>query len=142
MSYLSRYDKGNWNALCDVCGRQYKASSLQQRWDGLKVCKDDWEPRQPQDFVRGVADQQAPPWTRPEPQDSFIPFVYNSLLFLNGILSNAAVSLALRVVIHFNLLTLSVVSSVTAVMTRLKINAVVSYPPQTNGSQLNKTTLG
>ena len=32
----------------------------------------DWEPRQPQDFVRGVADIQAPKWARPEQADSFI----------------------------------------------------------------------
>jgi hypothetical protein len=47
-----------------------------KRWDGLMVCKGDWEPRQPQDFVRGVADIQAPPWTKPEPSDTFI-FVCN-----------------------------------------------------------------
>ena len=37
------------------------------------VCAVDYEPRQPQDFVRGVADFQAPPFTRPEPQDQFVP---------------------------------------------------------------------
>lgn len=73
MSYTPRYDRGDWKALCDVCGRQLKASALRQRWDGLKTCDDDWEPRQPQDFVRGVADYQAPPWTRPEPSNQFIP---------------------------------------------------------------------
>jgi hypothetical protein len=36
------------------------------------VCDDDWEIRHPQDFVRGVADIQAPPWTRPEPADVFV----------------------------------------------------------------------
>ena len=36
------------------------------------VCQDCWEPRQPQDFVRGVADIQAPPWTRPEGTDVFV----------------------------------------------------------------------
>ena len=75
MSYTPRYDRGDWNALCDVCGRQLKASALRQRWDGLKTCDDDWEPRQPQDFVRGVADYQAPPWTRPEPSNQFVPVV-------------------------------------------------------------------
>jgi hypothetical protein len=37
------------------------------------VCKGDWEPRQPQDFVRGVADIQAPPFSRPESSDYFLP---------------------------------------------------------------------
>ena len=65
------YDNGTWNAICDECGRQFRAFQLTQRWDGLMVCFEDWEPRQPQDFVRGVADTQAPPYTRPEQQDSF-----------------------------------------------------------------------
>ena len=73
MSYFSRYDKGEWATICDVCGRKYRNQDLRQRWDGLKTCSDDWEPRQPQDFVRGVADYQAPVWTRPEPSDQFIP---------------------------------------------------------------------
>jgi hypothetical protein len=72
VSYSPRYDRGDWASICDSCGRKLKASELRQRWDGLKVCQDDWEPRQPQDFVRGVADYQAPPWTRPEPSDLFI----------------------------------------------------------------------
>ena len=73
MSYPTRWDNGDWKADCDVCGRTYKASVLQKRWDGLMCCPDDWEMRQPQDFVRGVADTQIAPWLRPEPQDEFLP---------------------------------------------------------------------
>jgi hypothetical protein len=73
VSYRPTYVRGDWKAICDVCGRLYKGSQLRARWDGMMVCKDDWEPRHPQDFVRGVADVQAPPWTRPEPADKFIP---------------------------------------------------------------------
>ena len=36
------------------------------------VCYEDWEPRQPQDFVKGVADEQVPAWTKPEQADIFI----------------------------------------------------------------------
>ena len=36
------------------------------------VCSGDWEVRQPQDYVRGVADIQAPPYVRPEQRDSFL----------------------------------------------------------------------
>ena len=36
------------------------------------VCQGDWETRQPQDFVKGVADKQVPPFTRPEQSDVFI----------------------------------------------------------------------
>ena len=38
------------------------------------VCRDDWETRQPQDFVKAIADTMAPPWTRSESQDTFIAF--------------------------------------------------------------------
>lgn len=72
MSYIARYDKGDWIALCDVCGRKYKASNLKKRWDGLMCCDDDWEIRQPQDFVRSIADTQIAPWLRSEPANSFV----------------------------------------------------------------------
>ena len=102
MSYTPRYDRGDWNAICDVCGRQMKASALRQRWDGLKTCQDDWEPRQPQDFVRGVADYQAPPFTRPEQADSFIPvtIIYdsNGNLPINPVVSQSFVSLKVQLI--------------------------------------------
>ena len=74
MSYKPRWDNGSWNVICDECGRQFKSYELQQRWDGLMVCSQDWEPRQPQDFVRAVADKMAPPFARPESSNSFIFF--------------------------------------------------------------------
>lgn len=74
MSYKPGYDRGQWKVVCDQCGREFKSNELRIRWDGLMVCPGDWEPRNPQDFVRGVADKQAPPWTRPEQQDQFIYF--------------------------------------------------------------------
>lgn len=66
------YCKGDWDAICDSCGRKYKASELRKRWDGLMVCSQDWEPRQPQDFVRAIVDRQAVPWSRPEATDTFV----------------------------------------------------------------------
>lgn len=74
MTYSTRYDGGSWNGICDSCGRQYKAPELRKRWDGFYVCSLCYEPRQPQDFVRGVVDQQAPPWTRPVPTEVFDVF--------------------------------------------------------------------
>ena len=76
MSYKPSWDNGGWKAVCDSCGRVFKNNELQLRWDGLMVCSGDWEIRQPQDFVHGVADIQAPPFTRPESSDSFIPIAY------------------------------------------------------------------
>lgn len=58
------YATGDWNAICDECGRKYKASTLWKRWDGFMVCAAHWEPRHPQDFVRGVVDNQNVPWSR------------------------------------------------------------------------------
>ena len=74
MSYRPNYRGGDWLAICDVCGKKVKATELRLRWDNLMVDDRCWEPRQPQDFVRGVADWQAPPFTRPENADIFIPF--------------------------------------------------------------------
>ena len=48
------YVPGLWNIYCQSCGRKYKSNEIRKRWDGLYVCDEDWEPRHPQDFVRGV----------------------------------------------------------------------------------------
>lgn len=66
------YKPGSWNVICDVCGVQYKAEELRRRWDGLMVCKHDFEVRHPQDFIRAVPDNQTVPWVRPESTDVFI----------------------------------------------------------------------
>lgn len=76
MSYTSRYQKGDWKAICDSCGREFKASRLKQRWDGLMVCPQDYEVRHPQDFVRGVPDSQIVPWVRDEASDTFTQVCY------------------------------------------------------------------
>ena len=61
-----------WLAICDRCGFQYRASELRKEWTGLMVCREDFDPRHPQDFVRGVPDRQNVPWARPEPEPVFI----------------------------------------------------------------------
>ena len=65
---------GDWNAVCFQCGRKRKAGELWKYWEGYYVCPQHWEPRQPQDFVRGVPDNQVPPWVQPMPEDSFVQF--------------------------------------------------------------------
>jgi len=66
-------DLGNWNAICDSCGRKFKASSMMRRWDGVMVCKEDYEVRHPQDFLRVQRERISVPWVRPDPsQDTFI----------------------------------------------------------------------
>jgi hypothetical protein len=61
---------GDWNAVCYECGRKRKASTLKRHWQGYYVCPEHWEPRQPQDFVRGVQDVITPPWAQPQ-NDTF-----------------------------------------------------------------------
>lgn len=69
---------GDWNAICDVCGFKHKASTMLKRWDGLMVCKQDFEVRHPQDYIKGVVDDPSVPWTRPD-ADLFVvsPYVCN-----------------------------------------------------------------
>lgn len=62
---------GDWNAVCFECGRKRKASTLQRHWKGYYVCPEHWEPRQPQDFVRGIPERPAPPWAQ-LPADVFV----------------------------------------------------------------------
>lgn len=66
------WKNGEWNAICDVCGFRFKSSDLSFRWDGLMVCREDWETRHPQEMIRPVPDQNQLPWTRPQGTDQFI----------------------------------------------------------------------
>lgn len=56
---------GQWNACCDQCGRVFKSGQLRPRWDNAMVCAQCWEPRHPQDYLRGIPDNMAVPWSRP-----------------------------------------------------------------------------
>jgi len=38
-------------------------------WNGLYACKEDWNIRHPQDFIKGVKDDPSVEWTRPEGTD-------------------------------------------------------------------------
>ena len=64
-------DLGNWNARCSMCGAKYKASQLTKNWQGMYRCSRCQEPRQAQDFVRGVPDIQTPPWIQPIDNNDF-----------------------------------------------------------------------
>ena len=135
MSYIPRYDKGNWIAMCDVCGRKYKASTLKKRWDGLMCCDHDWEIRQPQDFVRGIADTQIAPWLRSEPSDSFIAV---TLAFLSNILSTStATILTVFTAAPYNLY---ITSPVTTTLSAVLLSP--STPESINGSPINTITIG
>jgi hypothetical protein len=75
---------GDYWRVCDVCGFDYRASETLKRWDGLIVCHDDWEPRHPQDFVRGRADRQRVHEPRPQPTDTFVDTFRNYVVSPSG----------------------------------------------------------
>lgn len=59
------YKQGAWNFTCDLCGAKNKSTDAMLTWNGLYVCRHHREVRNPQDFLRGVKDNQSVPWTRP-----------------------------------------------------------------------------
>lgn len=63
---------GHVKGICDRCGFEHPLSALRKEWTGLRVCNPCWEPRHPQDHVRGVPDNQAVRDPRPEPADVFL----------------------------------------------------------------------
>jgi hypothetical protein len=74
---------GDWNAICDKCGKKFKFSMLKKEWDGLYVCEKDWEERQPQDYVKGVRDNMSVPVSRPEAPDLFT-IVQSTIQLVDG----------------------------------------------------------
>ena len=65
------YTSGQWNLICDVCGKKIKSGKSRHRWDGFVVCEDDYEQRHPQDFIRSRQDKITIPFNRPRPTDLF-----------------------------------------------------------------------
>jgi hypothetical protein len=84
MAYVFRM--GEAKACCDRCGFDFRLSQLKKEWTGKKVCRDCFETRHPQDFVRAVRDRQIVRDPRPEPADVFQPDFFllenNELLLL------------------------------------------------------------
>lgn len=68
----SYYKHGDRNAICDMCGFEYKLSVLRKRWDGLLVCNKDWEARHPQDYIRLFPEIARRVEGRPETTDVFV----------------------------------------------------------------------
>lgn len=58
--------------ICDRCGVEYPLIKLRKEWTGLKVCPQCYDPRHPQEYVRGKPDRQAVPEPRPDPAPSFV----------------------------------------------------------------------
>lgn len=67
------YLKGSYNKICDICGQKFKAHECRMQWNNLQACRVCFEKRNPQDFVKGVKDDQRVPIARPDAKpDKFI----------------------------------------------------------------------
>lgn len=74
MGKADYFRSGEWNFFCDLCGAKNKSSDAMFTWNGLYVCKHHKEIRNPQDFLRGVKDDQHVPWSRPEKEpENWVP---------------------------------------------------------------------
>lgn len=59
-------------AICDFSGFKVPLHHLVKNWDGMMVDRRFVDRRNPQDFVKGIPDKQALPFSRPEAPDNFI----------------------------------------------------------------------
>lgn len=62
----------DFRVICDRSGFKCWASETTMTWDGLRVLRRFSEARHPQDFARGVADDQRVTNPRPEAADTFL----------------------------------------------------------------------
>lgn len=60
------------NAICDLSGFKIKWRNLVRQWDSALVDRRFVDRRNPQDFVRGVQDDQSLPYSRPMAPRVFI----------------------------------------------------------------------
>jgi hypothetical protein len=87
MGQADYFKDGNWNFTCDLCGRKNKSGAAMFTWNGLYVCRHHKEIRNPQDFLRGVKDDQTVPWSRPfqPPLCDTTSFPYEDFCTLQGV---------------------------------------------------------
>lgn len=66
------YVGGEFYRICDRTGFKIRAPRTRKEWTGAIVRSESWEPRHPQDFVKGVRDYQAVPDPRPRQTNRFV----------------------------------------------------------------------
>ena len=74
-----QYKAGSFWRQDDQSGLTVRAEQTRPEWQGLIVDKRFWEPRQPQDLVTGVPDNQSVTNARPLPPASFVGPVSTTL---------------------------------------------------------------
>lgn len=73
------YRPGSFYRVDDRTGFPERAENTVREWDNLYVSPRVWEPRQPQDFVRGVPEERAPQDVRPLAPDVEVGPTYYQL---------------------------------------------------------------
>lgn len=63
---------GQWNVVCDRTGFRLPNTVCQFQWNNLLVWDRVWEARQPQDYLRGLPDNQSVPYARPQTEPRFL----------------------------------------------------------------------
>ena len=110
-----QYRPGSFYRSDDRTGFSRRAEDTRKEWNGLIVGQDVWEIRQPQDFVRGVPDNQTVPDARPVPPPVYTGPVYAQtsasvaigatflpLNATNGFSSNSKIGVMLDTGVLFN----------------------------------------
>lgn len=59
-------------SICEASGFKFPSDEMVKQWDGAMVHRSFVDKRNPQDFVRGVRDDQRQPIPRPEAPDIFL----------------------------------------------------------------------
>jgi hypothetical protein len=132
MGHADYYRSGTYNGICDRCGSKFKFSDLKLEWDGLYVCTANgcWEPRQPQDYVKGVRDDMSVPVSRPDQPPVYIQ---DEIVTETPIVTLSFIKVLLK----------SFVASVSSVASIIK--TLYPFTPATkvlDGAAVNQTTLG
>lgn len=74
------FKSGSYWMISDLSGFAHRKEEMKKTWDGFWVHKSEWNPRQPQDFVRGRAENITPPSgeLRPDNDGSEVDVTYDA----------------------------------------------------------------
>ncbi len=121
-----QYKAGSFYRVDDRSGYTRRAGDTRLEWNGLIVGTNLWEPRQPQDLVKGVPDDQTVPQPRPLP-----PAIYDGPLYFQ-ITENVSVG-SLFIPLQY-IAGISEGDAVGIMMNNGEIfNTVVNAPPTSTG---------
>jgi hypothetical protein len=65
---------GQWFIRCDRTGFRLPSAVCQFEWNNLLTWERVWEPRQPQDYLRGIPDNMSVPYGRPNQDPTFLNY--------------------------------------------------------------------